>query len=436
MPRQQVGCSKPRYRNTVELAVQGETRWRARMLAFAVAFLLALSMCGIGVIPTKMAYAVDAESGYQPTTRAASLTSKAKISPKISKKTVKLKYGKSTTIKVSGNAGKKIVWKSSNKKIVTVKATGPAKAKVVARGSGKATITAKVGKKKLTCKVVVPFSPKISAKTLDLTYGKSKSLKVSGANEKTVTWKSSNEKVATVQSKGTAKAKVVAKRSGKATISAKVGNKTLKCTVKVVGVLNKKSVSLSSFETGKLELRGGTAKSWTSSNVKYVKVDGNGFLTPGGFAGEATVTCTDTVGNTYECTVDTTLPDITCSMDSTLYETLSSSTYYYKKFTFTNRSGKTITLADKLMIYYPYGDSDTSDVLFGLNGGNVAHDLDAYPLTVHSGYYVTFEAFEGKSRYPIYSGEDFGMTITVDSKKYTCLFRTDGAIEVCGPQSS
>ena len=145
MPRQQVGCSKPRYRNTVELAVQGETRWRARMLAFAVAFLLALSMCGIGVIPTKMAYAVDAESGYQPTTRAASLTSKAKISPKISKKTVKLKYGKSTTIKVSGNAGKKIVWKSSNKKVLAVnKTTGD----ITAKKPGTAVITVTAGSKK------------------------------------------------------------------------------------------------------------------------------------------------------------------------------------------------------------------------------------------------------------------------------------------------
>ena len=49
------------------------------------------------------------------------------------------------------NTKKSVTWKSSNPKVATVSKTGL----VTAKKAGKVKITAKVGKKKLTCKVTV-----------------------------------------------------------------------------------------------------------------------------------------------------------------------------------------------------------------------------------------------------------------------------------------
>ena len=71
--------------------------------------------------------------------------------PKLNKKKVKLKKGKSFKLKVIGKIGK-AKFKSSKKKIVTVSKSGKLKAKK----KGKATITVKTnGKIKLKCKVTV-----------------------------------------------------------------------------------------------------------------------------------------------------------------------------------------------------------------------------------------------------------------------------------------
>ena len=68
---------------------------------------------------------------------------------KISKKSVITNKGKTVRLKVKGTS-KKVRWSSSNKKVATVK-----KGRVKAKNTGKVTITAKVGKKKLRCKVRV-----------------------------------------------------------------------------------------------------------------------------------------------------------------------------------------------------------------------------------------------------------------------------------------
>lgn len=405
--------------------------------------MLAIALCAMMSLPNGSSRAYASDNGGE-TLKAATngdlsttaLKSTKSSSPKINKKTLKLTYGKSATLKVSGNNGKKVSWKSSKKSIVLVKSTGTAKAKVTAKGSGTATITATVGGKKLKCKVSIPFKPTISKKSLQLAYGSSTTLKVSGNNGKKVSWKSSNTNVLQVKSAGIAKAKVTAKSAGTAIITANVGGKKLSCSVKVVGKLNRTSVSMTSFETRKLTLEGATVKSWSSSNENYVVVDSNGMLTPGGFEGTSTITCYDTAGNSYECSATVVFPDITCSMDKTLYETPKYTTYYYKYFTFRNSSGETISLADKVIVYFPYSDSDTSEVMFGLNNGSVLYDLDDYPRTVHSGYYINFEAFEGTDRYPIYSDGNFAIVITVGGNKYMCLFKTGGTLLACSPYSS
>lgn len=80
--------------------------------------------------------------------------------PKISKKKISATVGAQTTLSVS-NAKKKVKWSTSNKKIVKISSTSGKKkstATLVAVKKGKATITAKVGKKKLKCKVTVKAS--------------------------------------------------------------------------------------------------------------------------------------------------------------------------------------------------------------------------------------------------------------------------------------
>lgn len=71
--------------------------------------------------------------------------------PTLSKTSVKLDSGKSVRLKVKKTAGKKVTWRSSNKKIATVSKKGLVKAKK----AGKCTVIAKVGKKVLKCRVTV-----------------------------------------------------------------------------------------------------------------------------------------------------------------------------------------------------------------------------------------------------------------------------------------
>lgn len=69
---------------------------------------------------------------------------------KISKSSVSLCIGETTTLKVTGTSGK-VTWSSSNKKVATVTNKG----KVTGKKEGTATVTAKVSNKKYTCKVKV-----------------------------------------------------------------------------------------------------------------------------------------------------------------------------------------------------------------------------------------------------------------------------------------
>ena len=73
--------------------------------------------------------------------------------PKISAKSLSLNPGAERTLTVSGAPGN-VKWSTSNKKVVSIKKNGK-KATVTAKKKGNATITAKVGKRKLQCKVKV-----------------------------------------------------------------------------------------------------------------------------------------------------------------------------------------------------------------------------------------------------------------------------------------
>lgn len=73
-----------------------------------------------------------------------------KSTVRLSKKSLKLTVGKSTTLKLA-NTKKKIKWKTSRKSIATISKTG----KVTAKKKGVAIVTATIGKKKYNCKVSV-----------------------------------------------------------------------------------------------------------------------------------------------------------------------------------------------------------------------------------------------------------------------------------------
>ena len=70
--------------------------------------------------------------------------------PRLSKSSVTLTVGKSTTLRVKGTT-KKIVWRSTKKSVASVNSKG----KVVAKKPGSARICAKFSGKKLFCNVTV-----------------------------------------------------------------------------------------------------------------------------------------------------------------------------------------------------------------------------------------------------------------------------------------
>lgn len=173
----------------------------------------------------------------------------AATKPKLSKTKITMTVGQSKKLKVKGiskKRAKRIKWKSSKKKVVTVTKTG----KLKARKAGKATITAKVGKKKLKCKVTVKKKRKKSTKkkesnskkmwlsktSVTLQAGSGVDLVLHNAKN-VVKWSSSNNKVAwadraTSSSKNLGTIQAVSK--GTAVITAKVDGKTFKCHVKVI----------------------------------------------------------------------------------------------------------------------------------------------------------------------------------------------------------
>ena len=143
--------------------------------------------------------------------------------PKLNKTKIMIAVGDKTQLKMTGTT-KKVVWKSSNKRVATVTAKGVVKAKK----AGKATITAKHKGKTYKCKVTV-VKPSISRKTLALNVGRTAKLTIRGAMSK-VQWSSSNPRVAKV---GKTSGKVTAVGAGKATIKGKFLGKTYKCVVTV-----------------------------------------------------------------------------------------------------------------------------------------------------------------------------------------------------------
>ena len=146
-------------------------------------------------------------------------------------------------------------------------------------------------------------TPVISQKSLTIGIGTKATLKVKNTT-KTPQWSSSKKSVATVNSTGV----VTAKKFGYATITAKIGSKSYKCKVYVSGnpTLELSAMTLTKGKSRNITLFGATAKSFSSSNPKVVKITskkGNACTVKALKKGTATITVKDKEGRKYQCNV-------------------------------------------------------------------------------------------------------------------------------------
>ena len=158
-------------------------------------------------------------------------TVKKVVKVSLSKKSVVLVKGRSTTVKATvtptNATNKKLKWTTSNAKVATVNQSG----KITAKGRGNATIKVMAldgSNKYATVKVTVkqPVTSvklnrnsailKVKGKAKHKTVTLKATVNPKNANVKSVKWTTSKSKIATVNSKG----KVTAKKAGKVTITA------------------------------------------------------------------------------------------------------------------------------------------------------------------------------------------------------------------------
>lgn len=214
--------------------------------------------------------------------------------------------------KVTGRDNKKVIWKSSNAKVVSV-----SKGKLTGKKAGTATVTMTANGVTDKVQVIVQdYKPTIALNQEEYTLytkgtGNFVKLKatVNGASKK-VEWQSNNKSVAEVKN-----GKVVAKAQGRALITAKANDVTAKCWISVKEpkiILERNAFIIKPGEKGNLcdyaslEVTGAKQSvTYKSSNSKTVTVDKKGNIT-GKKAGNATITVK---ANGVEETCDVTVSD-------------------------------------------------------------------------------------------------------------------------------
>ena len=211
------------------------------------------SIDGLGTVPVKKGDTIKVSFTVSGMKSSTSAKSKAKVT--VSKKTVTVAAGKSTTVsyKALNKAGKavKASAKTSNKKLATVKVTSSKKIKIsvpkkATKGSSaKITLTSAGKKATITVKVANPVkSAKASKKTVKIKKGKKAKItvKVTAQNKKKATTdkltaKSSKSKIAKITGKKVSKGKVTVTvkgaKKGTSKLTIKIGKKSVKVTVKV-----------------------------------------------------------------------------------------------------------------------------------------------------------------------------------------------------------
>ncbi len=211
-------------------------------------------------------------------TYVANKTLKTKVNVvQMNKKDVGLTPGKTFQLTLWG-ANKSIAWKSSNRKVATVSDNGL----VTAMGNGSATITATLNGKNITSKVtvfglnhdsaVLEYDGRFSA--IRPNFGSKVKLKVEGTKDR-VTWSSNNTSVATVDSNG----KVTSRGYGKAIISATVNGSKVSCEIKVLE-MESSELELTIGQNFTLTVLGTNSDiKWRSTKNSVATVDGNGVVT-------------------------------------------------------------------------------------------------------------------------------------------------------------
>ena len=211
------------------------------------------SIDGLGTAPVKKGDTIKVSFTVSGMKSSTSAKSKAKVT--VSKKTVTVAAGKSTTVsyKALNKAGKavKASAKTSNKKLATVKVTSSKKIKIsvpkkATKGSSaKITLTSAGKKATITVKVANPVkSAKAAKKTVKIKKGKKAKItvKVTAQNKKKATTdkltaKSSKSKIAKITGKKVSKGKVTVTvkgaKKGTSKLTIKIGKKSVKVTVKV-----------------------------------------------------------------------------------------------------------------------------------------------------------------------------------------------------------
>lgn len=224
-----------------------------------------------------------------------------------------MSVGDTKQLKVTGT-DKKVTWSSSKKSVATVSKKG----KVTAKKAGTATITAKVGKKRLTCKVTVKALEKIHLEWADQTevldVGKTYQICPSGhyscghkfskcrpqIHNKTDKWgvvEVSKDGIVKVKKKGTATIKL------KFDCDDHLGSCYIYITAKSPEVSISESEKLLTVgESFTLHMNGTKAVSFKSDNKDIASVSKTGVVTAKS-AGIALISVKAKDGNTYTCTV-------------------------------------------------------------------------------------------------------------------------------------
>ncbi len=228
-------------------------------------------------------------------------------------------YHVSAAITPSNATNKSISWSSSNTSVATVSG-----GTIYARGVGSATITAMTSNgKKATVHVTVTSteipvtSIKLNSTSMTLARGQTANLVAtvspSNATNKKITYTSSNGSVATIDNKG----KIKAVNVGTTTITVSSGNKTARCTVKVVsGDIIPESIGLSNtsltIKVGtKMPLRAtvypkdstNQTITWSSTNSAVAEYDAQNYWVVAKKAGKATISAKTYNGKRASCEV-------------------------------------------------------------------------------------------------------------------------------------
>lgn len=245
-------------------------------------------------------------------------------SVKFSSESVSVAYGKTKTLKAtvspSNSTDKTLKWSSSDPSIVSVTQSGKIKG-LKAGKSATITVTTNSGKRKaqITVKVthVKPTAVSLNKANVTLSKGNTVTLTPkfapSNTSVKTVTWSSDNKSVATVSSKGVVKAV----SNGTAVITCTTKNGLTAVCVVTVAVIPVTSVSIK--ESGGLLMNVGSTYNlhatvypttatnkkvtWSSSNPNVATVSSSGKVTAKG-RGNCVISVTTADGNkTAKCNI-------------------------------------------------------------------------------------------------------------------------------------